>query len=100
MSDPVIAKPSSSCCLRGTIHEGEAKGRVEKILDVETYIGEPSAEKSNGNIVFLFPDVFGRWINNDLLVDAFAGAGYLTLSPDYFRGVSCVVEPLKDVRVG
>lgn len=87
MSDKTIAYPSSGCCLRGTIHEGEAKGRIEKILDVETYIGEPSTGKSNGNIVLFFPDVFGHWINNHLLVDAFAAAGYLTLAPDYFRGV-------------
>ncbi|UJO16062.1 Hydrolase pyvD [Fulvia fulva] len=86
MSDKVIAKPSSGCCLRGTIHEGEAKGRIEKIVDVETYIAEPSAENANGNIVLFFPDVFGLWINNNLLVDAFAAAGYLTLAPDYFRG--------------
>lgn len=86
MSDKVIAHPSAACCAIGSIHEGEPKGRIEKILDVETYIAEPAADKANGNIILYFPDVFGLFNNARLMIDAWAEAGYLVLGPDYFRG--------------
>ena len=86
MSDKVIAHPSAACCISGNIHKGEPKGRIEKILDVETYIAEPPANKANGNIVLYFPDVFGHFTNGNLMMDGWAEAGYLVLGPDYFRG--------------
>lgn len=87
MSDKVIAHPSAACCISGSIHKGDPKGRIEKIQDVETYIAEPSAGKANGNIVLYFPDVFGLFNNAKLMMDGWADAGYLVLGPDYFRGV-------------
>ncbi|KAG7409842.1 Protein AIM2 [Fusarium oxysporum f. sp. rapae] len=55
-SEPYLAKPSGSCCLKGTIHEGESRGTWETIADVETYISKPAPEKANGNILLYFPD--------------------------------------------
>lgn len=87
-SEPYLAKPSGSCCLKGTIHEGESRGTWETITDVETYISKPTPEKANGNILLYFPDVWGMFPNGLLVMDAFADAGYLVLGLDYFRGVS------------
>ena len=87
MSDKVLAKPSDICCLKGSIHEGEAKGSVEKIFGIETYKAAPPADEANGNVVLFFPDVHGFTKNNFLLMDAIAECGYLTLGLDYFRGV-------------
>ncbi|KAF4851814.1 Hydrolase tropI [Colletotrichum siamense] len=81
-----IAKPSGECCLKGTIHEGEARGSWEVISDVETYVSKPPADEANGHIVLYFPDVWGMFLNGLLLMDAFADAGYLVLGLDYFRG--------------
>lgn len=92
MSDKVIAHPSAACCISGSIHKGEPKGRIEKIQDVETYVAEPAADKANGNIVLYFPDVFALFVNGKLMMDGWAEAGYLVLGPDYFRGVSCADE--------
>ncbi|RBR25046.1 uncharacterized protein FIESC28_02170 [Fusarium coffeatum] len=85
-SDTYLAQPSGSCCLKGTIHEGQSRGTWETIADVETYISKPNPEKDNGNILLYFPDVWGMFPNGLLVMDAFADAGYLVLGLDYFRG--------------
>lgn len=82
-----LAKPSGDCCLKGTVHEGEARGSWETIAEVETYIARPSEGQENGNILLYFPDVWGMFPNGLLVMDAFADAGYLVLGLDYFRGV-------------
>lgn len=86
MSDPVLAKPSGPCCLTGSIHKGESRGKYITVADVETYIAEP--QKPNGHILLYFPDVWGMFPNGLLVMDSFADAGYLVLGIDYFRGVS------------
>ncbi|KAI1424505.1 Alpha/Beta hydrolase protein [Xylaria sp. FL1777] len=85
-SGEYLAKPSGLCCLGGTIHEGEARGRWEVIEGVETYIATPTETKANGHILLYFPDVWGMFPNGFLIMDAFADAGYLTFGIDYFRG--------------
>ena len=85
--DPVLAKPADLCCLKGAIHDGEARGKMEDIDGVPTYVATPTAETSNGNIIIYFPDAFGLHINSFLIMDAFADCGYLTLGIDYFLGV-------------
>lgn len=83
-----LAKPSGPCCLKGTLHKGEARGRWETITGVETYISEPPAGKANGHVLLYFPDVWGMFANGFLIMDGFADAGFLVLGLDYFRGVS------------
>lgn len=87
-SDEYLAQPSGACCLKGTLHEGEARGSWETIADVETYISHPPEGKENGRILLYFPDVWGMFPNGLLIMDGFADAGYLVLGLDYFRGVS------------
>jgi hypothetical protein len=83
-----LAKPSGLCCLSGTLHTGEARGKLETLSTLETYVATPKEENANGNIVLYFPDVYGLFKNGQLILDAFADAGYLALGVDYFRGVS------------
>ncbi|KAK5630616.1 hypothetical protein RRF57_006331 [Xylaria bambusicola] len=85
-SDEYLAKPSGSCCLEGTIHEGEARGRWGMIEGIETYITTPPRTKANGHILLYFPDIWGLFLNSLLVMDAFADTGYLTLGLDYFCG--------------
>ncbi|KXS98429.1 hypothetical protein AC578_1770 [Pseudocercospora eumusae] len=80
---PWLAKPSGDCCLKGHMHTGNPKGRFEKIADVDTYISEPA--KPNGHIMFYYADVYGMFINAQLIMDEFAAAGFLTLGLDYFQ---------------
>jgi hypothetical protein len=83
-----LAKPSGACCLKGSIHEGEPRGRMDTIAGIETYISAPPQEKANGHILLYFPDVWGLFNNGLLIMDGFADAGYLVFGLDYFRGVS------------
>ena len=85
--DPVLAKPADLCCLKGTIHAGEAQGAAEDIQGILTYIATPKPDIANGNIILYFPDSFGLHINGLLVMDAFAACGYLPLGIDYFLGV-------------
>lgn len=81
-----LAKPPGDCCIAGNLHDGEPRGTQETIEGINTYIVHPAAEKSNGNIILYFPDVWGLFKNGLLVMDGFADAGYLTIGIDYFRG--------------
>lgn len=81
-----LAKPSGECCLKGSVHKGEPRGRFEEIAGVKTYISVPQGKK-NGNILLYFPDVYGFFLNGFLIMDGFADAGYTVIGMDYFRGV-------------
>lgn len=85
--DPVLAKPADLCCMKGTMHSGEALGTIEQVQGVETYVAKPDASLANGKIILFFPDAFGLHLNNFLMMDSFAACGYLTLGVDYFMGV-------------
>lgn len=63
-------------------------GKFVTIAQMETYLSEPPEGKANGHILLYFPDVWGMSTNGLLIMDGFADAGFLVLSPDYFRGVS------------
>ncbi|KAF2994369.1 hypothetical protein E8E13_001534 [Curvularia kusanoi] len=84
--DPILAKPVDLCCLKGSIHTGEATGTIEEIEGVPTYVAKPNADTANGNVLLYFPDAFGLHINSFLMMDAFASCGYLVLGVDYFLG--------------
>ncbi|PMD49702.1 NAD(P)-binding protein [Hyaloscypha bicolor E] len=85
-ADLYLAKPSGACCLKGTIHEGEPRGRLTTISGIETYISTAPEGKVNGNILLYFPDVWGLFNNGLLIMDGFADAGYLVFGLDYFQG--------------
>jgi dienelactone hydrolase len=87
-SKKYLAKPSDLCCLSGTLHEGEERGKIQTISGLETYVATPKDGTGSGNVVLYFPDVFGLFKNARLILDVFADAGYLALGVDYFRGVS------------
>lgn len=83
-----LAKPPGDCCLKGTIHDGEPRGRVETIADIDTYVVKPPSGKDRGAILLFFPDVWGLFKNGNLVMDGFADAGYTVFGLDYFQGVS------------
>ncbi|KAK3376291.1 dienelactone hydrolase [Lasiosphaeria ovina] len=88
-----LAKPPGACCVAGTIHEGTARGQVDQVLHVPTYVAKPAKGKANGHVVLYFPDVWGLSNNALLLMDGLADAGFLALGMDYFCG-----DPLSKYR--
>lgn len=79
-TDPVLAAPSSDCCLKGFVHAGEPKGEMISIAGIPTYITKPPSGSANKNhVVLYFPDVWGVdgsfQFNGKLLMDYFASEG-------------------------
>lgn len=97
--DEYLARPSGECCLKGSIHEGEARGRFETVAGMNTYISTPKNGNTNGHIILYFPDVWGFFLNGFLIMDGFADAGYQVLGPDYFRGVSHSQRLFPDIEI-
>ncbi|PYH43882.1 dienelactone hydrolase family protein [Aspergillus saccharolyticus JOP 1030-1] len=77
----------AKCCTIGTLHEGEAKGVIQDIENISTYITHPPTPSQTA--ILLLTDVIGhRFLNAQLIADQFAAAGYLVVMPDLFSGDS------------
>jgi len=74
------------CCFTGFRHESTAAGETRSIGDVRTYFAYPEGGKTPGKAVVVLSDVFGIFINSQLLADDFAANGYLAVLPDLFDG--------------
>jgi len=73
------------CCITGVKHDGESTGEIKEVGGVKGYVAVPSKPSTVG--ICFMPDAFGlELINNKLLADDFARAGYITVIPDIFRG--------------
>lgn len=96
MDQNILAKPSSTCCLRGSRHVGSPKGTIQQLGGIDTYISTPEiASEGSGadrneieKVLLYFPDAFGLCENAFLMMDAFAAQGWVVLGCDYFGGVS------------
>ncbi|KAI8980617.1 alpha/beta-hydrolase [Trametes punicea] len=109
-TDAPLTGPLGNCCTRTVPHSGVARGTVETIAGLATYVSRPPtasghsppqgggrrAEGSEGQgndelrVILFFADVFGPlYINSKLAMDYWAAHGYLVLGVDYFEGDSC-----------
>ncbi|KAH8919589.1 alpha/beta-hydrolase [Atractiella rhizophila] len=76
-------------CVSGVRHEGETKGKVEKINGVDSYIAIPEMEYPKDKALLLLTDIFGIQLKNALLLaDDFALNGFHVVAPDLFNGGS------------
>ncbi|KAJ5346577.1 hypothetical protein N7541_009059 [Penicillium brevicompactum] len=76
----------SECCIKGILHEGQAKGEIKSIGNTSTYFAYP-ADNSTKHAILLLTDVLGhKFINSQLLADQFASNGYFVVMPDLFNG--------------
>jgi hypothetical protein len=88
-SDMPAQPISGACCRPGFAHEGEPKGKIEKIEGVESYITTRSSGKTNDNVIIYFPDVHGLSKNALLMMDTMAQqSGGLVIGIEYLNGVS------------
>ncbi|KAL0571977.1 hypothetical protein V5O48_009979 [Marasmius crinis-equi] len=81
--EPHLHSPSSFQILDGT-----PAGTIQKIGGVDTYVTLPQGNaKSKDLAVVYLTDIFGlALVNNRLLADQFAEAGYAVFAPDYLNG--------------
>jgi len=78
-------------CFAGHVHEGNPKGRIEKIQGLDTYIAEPpGGPNDTKGIIVIVPDAFGMpFVNNRILADHLAEKGHYTVYlPDFMKGSS------------
>ncbi|KAI0714565.1 alpha/beta-hydrolase [Earliella scabrosa] len=104
-SDPdSLAGPCGACCTRTIPHAGVARGTVEVIAGLDTYVARPPRHRAlectnpeeageqalRLKVILFFADVFGPlYVNSKLAMDYWADAGFLVLGVDYFEGDSC-----------
>ncbi|KAH6955832.1 Alpha/Beta hydrolase protein [Ilyonectria sp. MPI-CAGE-AT-0026] len=76
------------CCAVGVRHEGEPTGKFIKINGtIDAYLATPPADKAHKGIGILYvPDIFGIWVNSQLMADQYAANGYTCILPDFFNG--------------
>ncbi|KAF7198620.1 Hydrolase tropI [Pseudocercospora fuligena] len=80
-------------CEDGVLHVDNSTGKTETIGGESLYI---TGRKHDAAIVYL-TDIFGNaLLNNRLLADSLAKAGYLVVMPDLFRGDPVPADALSD----
>ena len=75
-------------CFKGSVHDGEPRGKTIKLHDLDTYVVEPSEGKKVKGIVVIIPDAFGwKFVNCRLLADNYADkSNYRVYLPDFMIG--------------
>ncbi|KGO72034.1 Dienelactone hydrolase [Penicillium expansum] len=82
----MASNPPGACCASGFKHEGTPVGEIKNINGIDTYIAYPKDNKTPEKAIVFLADIFGIYINAQLLADEFANNGYLTIIPDLFQG--------------
>ncbi|KAJ4245970.1 hypothetical protein NW762_013714 [Fusarium torreyae] len=87
-------------CVKGSIHEGEPRGREIKLHGLDSYVVEPQGRDVRGIIVVL-PDAFGwKFVNTRLLADNYANKShYKIYLPDLMIGDAVPISMLELSRV-
>jgi hypothetical protein len=76
-------------CFQGSILPGEARGQIEKIGNLETYVAEPTTGEARNDVAIIFAcDAFGLGlINNKIIPGRLADAlGCTVYVPDLLEG--------------
>ncbi|KAL3426366.1 dienelactone hydrolase [Phlyctema vagabunda] len=90
----------SSKCIDGVLTGGNSTGKYKEIDGVNLYLAYPPKKKPEVAILYL-TDIFGvQLVNNRLLADSFALAGYLVVVPDLFEGDPVPADALSNPASG
>lgn len=77
-------------CVKGYVRtDKQPTGTVQNLYGLSTYVSQPSSGKHVKGIVVFVPDAFGwEFVNNRILADTYAEAGYRVYLPDFMVGAS------------
>jgi hypothetical protein len=81
------AAADHSCCMTGTLHVGETKGKEETIPGTswQVYVARPPTPSTKS--IIILADLFGWTLPNArLLADRYATQGFNVWLPDIFEG--------------
>ncbi|KAE8150430.1 dienelactone hydrolase [Aspergillus avenaceus] len=90
----MASNPPGACCASGFKHEGTPVGETKNINGVDTYIVYPK-DKSTEKVVVFLSDIFGIYINAQLLADEYAANGYTCVVPDLFQGDAIKISDME-----
>ncbi|KAH7129901.1 putative cytoplasm protein [Dactylonectria estremocensis] len=98
----MASNPPGQCCSVGVRHEGEPTGKFIKINGtINAYLATPPADKAHKHAGILYvPDIFGIWVNSQLMADQYAANGYVCLVPDFFNGDQAPNPRPADFNIG
>ncbi|KAJ5961526.1 hypothetical protein N7501_006467 [Penicillium viridicatum] len=94
----MASNPPAACCASGFKHEGAPTGELKNIDGVNTYIAYPKDKNPEKAVIFV-ADIFGIYVNAQLLADEFANNGYLTIIPDIFQGDQISLSDMQSGKV-
>ncbi|KAM0542639.1 hypothetical protein ACHAPJ_012718 [Fusarium lateritium] len=81
----MTSNPPGPCCFTGFKHQGTPTGEFKSIGKVRAYFAYPRIQSPDKAVIIL-GDIFGIFVNSQLLADDFASNGYLAVLPDLFDG--------------
>ncbi|KAH7336703.1 dienelactone hydrolase family-domain-containing protein [Rhexocercosporidium sp. MPI-PUGE-AT-0058] len=89
---------SKSKCLSGVLTDTNSTGKFENVGGINTYLAYPPGKPKKTDIAILYlTDIFGvNLVNNRLLADSLALAGYFVVEPDLFNGDPIRIDQLGD----
>jgi dienelactone hydrolase len=74
-------------CFRGGVSASEPTGKETTLHGLPTYVAEPEAGVTPKGLIVVITDAFGwEFVNNRVLSDRYAKAGYLVYCPDFMNG--------------
>lgn len=84
-------------CNAPNLTAGEPSGRMQNLTSsLKAYIASPKQKKKPSTAVIYLSDIFGLpLVNNKLLADAIAAAGFLVVFPDLFAGDAIPVNAME-----
>lgn len=92
MTDKILAEAPGEQCCQGMKHSGAAKGKIEKIGGVDTYVATP-AQGIGKAVILYFADVWGPFYDNSkLLQDHFAEQGACSFWHDTTKSMTEVAS--------
>ncbi|KAF2710048.1 alpha/beta-hydrolase [Pleomassaria siparia CBS 279.74] len=78
-------KPASSC--PAVSNEGTPTGEFKNVSGIQIYHSYPGETANASNAILFISDIYGvPLLQNKLLADSLARAGYLVIFPDLFKG--------------